>query len=95
MAGSAVSFLRDGRREVGYWLGREFWGKGIATRGLAVFLERVEERPLYAYAAKHNIASIRVLEKCGFRQIGEEKEFSQVDGENVEDVIMMLRASER
>jgi RimJ/RimL family protein N-acetyltransferase len=95
VAGSLVSFLQDGRREVGYWLGREFWGKGIATQALAAFLAVVQERPLFAYTAKHNLASIRVLEKCGFRRVGMEKDFSLMDGKAVEGVVMMLRAGER
>jgi RimJ/RimL family protein N-acetyltransferase len=51
---------------VGYWVGREFWGRGIATRALAAFLDEVSERPIYAGVADTNLASIRVLEKCGF-----------------------------
>ncbi|HEX5689187.1 MAG TPA: GNAT family N-acetyltransferase [Roseiflexaceae bacterium] len=52
--------------EIGYWLGRQFWGQGIATQAVAAFLEIVTTRPLYAYAVAHNVASRRVLEKCGF-----------------------------
>ncbi|NTU62534.1 MAG: GNAT family N-acetyltransferase [Chloroflexi bacterium] len=74
VVGNIVSWEHDGEREVGYWLGREFWGKGIATRALAAFLEQVTLRPLYAYVAKHNLASIRVLEKCGFKKMGEKDE---------------------
>jgi RimJ/RimL family protein N-acetyltransferase len=70
VAGNLVSFVLSGEREVGYWLGREFWGKGIATRALSEFLKQVKERPLYAHVARHNIASLRVLEKCGFRLQG-------------------------
>jgi RimJ/RimL family protein N-acetyltransferase len=51
---------------VGYWIGREFWGRGLATRALSAFLHEVEERPIYAGVAETNVASIRVLEKCGF-----------------------------
>lgn len=65
-AGNMVSFLMEGRREVGYWLGREFWGKGIATAALQLFLEEINERPLFAFTAHSNPASSRVLEKCGF-----------------------------
>lgn len=72
VAGNIVSFLEnDGRREVGYWLGRDFWGKGIATRALTAFLEIVTERPLYAEVAIPNHASRRVLQKCGFATIEE------------------------
>jgi RimJ/RimL family protein N-acetyltransferase len=62
---------RSGQREVGYWIGSEYWGKGIATRALAAFLEHDRTRPLHARVAKHNVASVRVLEKCGFTVIGE------------------------
>ncbi|MFN8426694.1 MAG: GNAT family N-acetyltransferase [Anaerolineales bacterium] len=30
-AGSIGSWDMEGKREVGYWIGKEFWGKGIAT----------------------------------------------------------------
>lgn len=66
VAGNAVSWPQDGRQLVGYWLGREFWGKGLATRALAELVDELGTRPLYAYVAKTNIGSIRVLEKCGF-----------------------------
>src|SRR5512133_2770697 len=66
VAGNMVCFMMDGVREVGYWLGREFWGRGIASAALEQFLEVVETRPLYAHVAKTNPGSIRVLEKCKF-----------------------------
>lgn len=66
VAGNVVVFDFEDRREVGYWIGRVFWGKGVATSALRAFLAEVTERPLYAGVAEHNIASIRVLEKCGF-----------------------------
>jgi RimJ/RimL family protein N-acetyltransferase len=72
VAGNVLSFVRDDKREVGYWLGREFWGRGIATQALAQFLAQVDERPLYAGVAEHNAGSIRVLEKCGFVRRGVE-----------------------
>jgi len=74
VAGNIVSWQQGDEREVGYWLGKEYWGKGIATRALAEFLEQVTTRPLYAHVVKHNIASIRVLEKCGFTRYGEDGE---------------------
>jgi RimJ/RimL family protein N-acetyltransferase/protein tyrosine phosphatase (PTP) superfamily phosphohydrolase (DUF442 family) len=73
VAGNIASFDLDGHREVGYWLGKEFWGRGIATRALATFLVQETVRPLYGYVAKHNVASKRVLEKCGFLPYGEEE----------------------
>lgn len=66
VAGSIVCYGPPGEREIGYWLGRRFWGQGVATRALRALLGQVEERPLFAYVARQNLASRRVLEKCGF-----------------------------
>jgi RimJ/RimL family protein N-acetyltransferase len=90
VAGSVVSFERDGDREVGYWIGREYWGKGIATTALSAFLGHVSARPLYAHVAKDNIASIRVLEKCGFTVSRRFKAIATDRGEAVEEVILKL-----
>ena len=63
VAGNAVCFHRWGKRQVGYWIGEAFWGRGIATRALALLLDEVPARPLYAFVAVHNAGSIRVVEK--------------------------------
>lgn len=72
VAGNVVSFEQSGEREVGYWIGRQHWGKGIGTTALAAFLELVPARPLYAHVVKHNLGSLRVLQKCGFTICGED-----------------------
>jgi RimJ/RimL family protein N-acetyltransferase len=74
VAGYIFTFIHDGRRVVGYWVGREFWDRGLATQALAEFLPLVEERPLQATVALGNRASVRVLEKNGFRLLREEPE---------------------
>lgn len=66
VVGNIGSWTSDGKREVGYWIDRAFWGRGIATEALTAFLQLEPTRPLYAGVAKHNAASIRVLQKCGF-----------------------------
>ncbi|MEJ1972150.1 MAG: GNAT family N-acetyltransferase [Lacunisphaera sp.] len=73
VAGNVGSWEQAGERNVGYWLGREFWGKGIASAALSLFLGEVRMRPLHAHVVKHNVASIRVLQKCGFVVSGEDK----------------------
>ena len=90
VAGNILSFEMSDKREVGYWIGKEYWGKGIATKALAAFLIHVKTRPLYAHVAKHNIGSRRVLEKCGFTIIGEDKGFPNARGEQVEEFILKL-----
>jgi Acetyltransferase (GNAT) domain len=66
VAGNIGSWIAEDQRLIGYWIGREFWGRGIATAALAAFVAEVKERPLHAFVAKHNVGSIRVLEKCEF-----------------------------
>lgn len=89
VAGHVSSFIMFGERNVSYWLGKEFWGKGIATAALKELLEHVTIRPLYARAVKDNLASIRVMEKCGFKLSGYAKGFAEGRGEEVEEVIMI------
>ena len=91
VAGTVLSFEQFGEREVSYWLGRDYWGKGIATQALKLFLEDLKERPLYARAAKDNLASIWVLEKCGFKVSGYEVGYANARGEEIEEVIMELQ----
>ena len=90
VAGNVGSWAQEGTRLVGYWIGKEYWGKGIASQALTQFLDVVETRPLYAHVAKHNIASRRVLEKCGFKVAAEDKFFSKIFGEDIEEFILVL-----
>jgi RimJ/RimL family protein N-acetyltransferase len=91
VAGNIVVFERDGRPLVGYWIGREFWGKGLATRALRELLAEVPRRPLYAYAARSNVASMKVLEKCGFVVTAYETGFDPALGEEIEQALFELR----
>jgi RimJ/RimL family protein N-acetyltransferase len=92
VAGNVMSFEHAGRREVGYWIGREFWGRGVATAALKRFLDYDRTRPLYAGVVTHNVGSIRVLEKCGFSKVEVEEEAappgSHDDG--LEEVLLKL-----
>ena len=67
--------------------------KGVATGALSEFLGHVQVRPMYARVVKDNIASLRVLEKCGFTICGEGKGFAYARGEEVEEFILRLEAS--
>jgi RimJ/RimL family protein N-acetyltransferase len=72
VAGYVLSFERNGRREVGYWIGRDHWGRGVATAALVAFLGEEKARPLHAGVLPANGGSLRVLEKCGFAVCGED-----------------------
>ena len=57
------------RNEMGYWIARPHWGKGIASRALELFLLQELRRPLHATASMTNLASHRVMLKNGFRLV--------------------------
>ena len=88
---SAWTGAETGQRLLGYWIGREFWRRGIASVAVAQFVQSEPIRPLTAHVAKHNLGSIRVLEKTGFTRTGEDA-FTLPDGSRVEEFIYGLSA---
>ena len=90
IAGNVVCFEQSGKLLIGYWIDRRFWGQGIASRAVAEFVSMILERPIFAYVAKHNLASIRVLEKCGFEISGESRSAAATGGEVVDEFIYRL-----
>lgn len=91
VAGNILSFELFGEREVCYWLGRAYWGRGIATAALTALLAEVSIRPLYARVVKDNLGSLRVLQKCGFTIIDEDVGFANGRGEEVAEFILKLK----
>lgn len=94
VAGHVASYVDEvlGKLEVTYWLGREYWGRGVATNALRAFLAIVTERPIYGRAAGDNVGSLRVLKKCGFMLVGEDRGFSNARGMEVDELILELAA---
>jgi RimJ/RimL family protein N-acetyltransferase len=90
IAGHIVCFMQSGEREVGYWIGREYWGRGVATAALRLLLKELPSRPLYAHVAKRNPASRRVLEKCGFKLLREDNAYSLEPGVVVDEYVLIL-----
>lgn len=74
VVGTVMSWTHDDRRNVGYWVGREHWGRGIATAALRAFLDVDTHRPLHADSVVSNAASIAVLKRCGFTEAGRDGE---------------------
>ena len=97
VVGNVVGFVDEqlGKPEVAYWIGREFWGRGVATTALSLFLREFRARPVYGRAAKDNLASIRVLEKCGFRVLSGGRGFANARGMEIEEALLELRADPR
>jgi RimJ/RimL family protein N-acetyltransferase len=90
VAGHIAQFEREGDAEVTYWVGREHWGKGVATQALRLLLEEVATRPLFARAAADNVASVRVLQKCGFVEVDRDRGFANARQAEIEEIILRL-----
>lgn len=86
------------RAEIGYWLARPWWGQGVTTaavRALSGYaFEKLGLRRLVAQVYPWNQASIRVLEKCGFRREGYLRAHVLKDGEPVDVIAYGLLAGE-
>jgi RimJ/RimL family protein N-acetyltransferase len=93
VAGSVSSWGDADEREVTYWIGRSYWGKGIATCALKAFLAVDPSRPLHARVAYDNVASHRVLEKCGFRVVDTERGFAGARSGEIEEFVLRLDES--
>ena len=89
-AGYVACWEDSGERKIGYWLGKEFWGQGIASAALSEFLTIMSRRPLEATALASNVASLRILEKCGFVLLETVFEESEPGGEKIEVRILKL-----
>lgn len=91
IAGNIAKFIMFGQPEIGYWIGKEFWGKGIATQALTAFLKIVTIRPLYAATAKDNTASLRVLQKCDFVITGYGRAFAEARHQEIDEAYLELK----
>ena len=91
VAGSISTYVEDGEHELTYWIGREFWGRGVATKALRAILAEVPDRPMHARTAKDNIGSLTVLRRCGFEVVSEDSSFANGRGEVVEEFILALK----
>jgi RimJ/RimL family protein N-acetyltransferase len=89
VAGNIGSWPQDGQQLLGYWVGREFWGRGVGTQALSLLMGEVPVRPLYAHVVPHNVGSIRVLEKCGFRRDPDEEAKAHASGDGIEHVYVL------
>jgi [ribosomal protein S5]-alanine N-acetyltransferase len=93
IAGSVSKFVMQGDAEITYWMDKQYWGQGIATRALTEFLKIETTRPIYARVAFDNIGSQKVLEKCGFVKIGTDRGFANARQAEIEEYIFILAAN--
>ena len=90
LVGTISSYVIEGETEVTYWIDRQAWGQGIATRAMELLLEIVPDRPLHARAASDNIGSLKVLQKVGFTVVGTDTGFARARNREIEETILLL-----
>lgn len=90
VVGSVSTWPLGDEMQVSYGIEKKYWGKGLATTALQQFLEIIPERPLYGRVAFDNIGSARVLQKCRFKQIGEDKFYAHARKKEIGELIFIL-----
>ena len=80
--------------EIGYWLGEEFWGRGIATEALVAVTDRAFSNydvcRLYAHVFDWNGASARVLEKAGYVFEGRMQKSVTKNGQTIDQLMYAI-----
>ncbi|MEV8504636.1 GNAT family N-acetyltransferase [Actinoplanes sp. NPDC051475] len=94
LAGTIGCFVVGGDTEITYWLDRKWWGQGVATAAVRMFLATIPVRPITARAASDNAGSLGVLRKAGFRKIGTEVAYATARGRDIEETVLRLDARE-
>lgn len=90
IVGSIAKFVMEGDTEITYWIDRFFWGQGIATKALKEFLVIETTRPIFGRVAFDNFGSQKVLEKCGFIKVANDKGFANARQKEIEEFIYKL-----
>jgi RimJ/RimL family protein N-acetyltransferase len=90
LVGSIACFVFAGDTEITYWLDRAVWGRGVASKAVALFLDLVPTRPLHARAASDNIGSLKVLQRAGFKINGTETSYAPARATEIEETILVL-----
>ena len=90
IVGSIAKFEMEGDAEITYWIDKKFWGKGIASNALKIFLTIEKARPIFGRIAFDNYRSQKVLEKGGFVKTGRGKGFANARQTEIEEHIYRL-----
>jgi RimJ/RimL family protein N-acetyltransferase len=90
VVGNVVVYHSEGVPELNYWTAQSHWGRGITTAAVEQFLRDFTERPIRARVVKDNVGSIKILEKAGFRRIGEAQGFANARAAVVTEEILEL-----
>lgn len=86
------------KTEIGYWLGKEYEGKGIITKSIKVLINHafgeLQLHKIEIGVARENIRSLAIPEKLGFIREGELRDYEYINGKFLDRVIYGLKAEE-
>jgi ribosomal-protein-alanine N-acetyltransferase len=92
IVGSVLKYIMFGEAQISYWIDRQYWGKGIATHALQLFLKSETTRPIHGRTATDNIGSMKVLQNCGFQKVGNDRGFANGRSAEIDEYIFVLEA---
>jgi [ribosomal protein S5]-alanine N-acetyltransferase len=91
--------LVNKKANLGYWIGEQYWGRGIATECVRLVIHyafsELELKEVSAYVFPENKASIRVLEKNGMKKKGQVNEYHKISGRYRNSLKYMILATEK
>ena len=74
IGGIGLRDITSHKAEIGYWLGKKYWGKGIATKAVQLItnfgFKQLKLKRIYAHIFSKNKASARLLEKNNYKREG-------------------------
>jgi ribosomal-protein-alanine N-acetyltransferase len=88
--GTVTKFEINNEAEVAFWIDKAYWGQGIATSALKLFLDIEKKRPIFGHAAFDNFGSQKFLEQCGFVKIGSDKGFANARHAEIKEFVYKL-----
>jgi len=88
--GNVMAYSADDGVEIGFWTDRAYWGQGVTTSAVDEFLQEITARPIRARVVTDNIGSQKVLERRGFKVVGEVDGFANARAAVVKEYIMEL-----
>ena len=94
IGGVGLDLHNDNYYELGYWLGKDYWGKGYATESskylLKYALEKLDSPKIKSGYFIDNLPSGNVLKKLGFKEVGIEKRYSDSHKKEMEMMLVVL-----
>ena len=94
IGGVSLTLDDDNYYDLGYWIGKDYWGKGYATESSKKLLEYVLDKldlpKIKSGYFVGNSASGNVLKKLGFKEVGVEKRYSVSNKKEMDLMLVVL-----